>query len=125
VRLNVAYDTNAYGSIGWAIMGLHTTRLLSDVVDTGVLTALTFTRHAHANLLGVLLILSPTVWYASYADAEWPDGLSALEHQQLAGLITRVPLGVVYVAAALALLAAGLREDGASKRRRGLLAAAG
>jgi cytochrome c oxidase subunit III len=45
--LNVAWDTNAYGSIVWAIMGLHTTHLLTDVVDTGVLTALMFTRHAH------------------------------------------------------------------------------
>jgi cytochrome c oxidase subunit I+III len=45
--LNCAWDTNAYGSIVWAIMGLHTTHLLTDVVDTGVLTALMFTRHAH------------------------------------------------------------------------------
>jgi cytochrome c oxidase subunit 3 len=45
--MNVAWDTNAYGSIVWAIMGLHTTHLLTDVVDTGVLAALMFTRHAH------------------------------------------------------------------------------
>jgi cytochrome c oxidase subunit 3 len=45
--LNCAWDTNAYGSIVWVIMGLHTTHLLTDVVDTGVLTALMFTRHAH------------------------------------------------------------------------------
>jgi cytochrome c oxidase subunit III len=45
--LNCAWDTNAYGSIVWAIMGLHTAHLLTDVVDTGVLTALMFTRHAH------------------------------------------------------------------------------
>jgi heme/copper-type cytochrome/quinol oxidase subunit 3 len=44
--LNCAWDTNAYGSILWAIMGLHTAHLLTDVVDTGVLTALMFTRHA-------------------------------------------------------------------------------
>jgi cytochrome c oxidase subunit I+III len=46
--LNCAWDTNAYGSIVWAIMGLHTAHLLTDIVDTGVLTALMFTRHAHA-----------------------------------------------------------------------------
>jgi cytochrome c oxidase subunit I+III len=45
--LNCAWDTNAYGSIVWAIMGLHTAHLLTDVVDTSVLTALMFTRHAH------------------------------------------------------------------------------
>jgi cytochrome c oxidase subunit III len=45
--LNCAWDTNAYGSIVWAILGLHTAHLLTDVVDTGVLTALMFTRHGH------------------------------------------------------------------------------
>jgi cytochrome c oxidase subunit I+III len=43
--LGVRWDSNAYGSIVWAIMGLHTAHLLTDVVDTGVLTALMFTRH--------------------------------------------------------------------------------
>ena len=45
--LNVAWDQNAYGSIVWIILGLHTTHLLTDVADTFVLTALMFTRHAH------------------------------------------------------------------------------
>jgi cytochrome c oxidase subunit III len=44
--LNCAWDTNAYGSIIWAIMGLHTAHLITDVVETGVLAALMFTRHA-------------------------------------------------------------------------------
>ena len=43
--LNCAWDTKAYGSIVWAIMGLHTAHLLTDVADSGVLTALMFTRH--------------------------------------------------------------------------------
>ena len=43
--LNIAWDTNAYGSLVWVIMGLHTVHLLTDWVDTGVLTALMFTRH--------------------------------------------------------------------------------
>jgi cytochrome c oxidase assembly factor CtaG len=85
-----------------------------------------FTTSIHATLLGALLTLSPTVWYARYAGAEGPGGLSALEDQQLAGLIMWVPFGVVYVAAALALLAAVLRDDCATpRRRRGLLATAG
>jgi cytochrome c oxidase subunit I+III len=45
--LNCAWNTNAYGSILWTILGLHTVHLLTDVLDTGVLTALMFTRHAH------------------------------------------------------------------------------
>jgi cytochrome c oxidase subunit III len=44
--LNVRWDQNAYGSIVWLVLGLHTTHLLTDVVDTFVLTALMFTKHA-------------------------------------------------------------------------------
>ena len=85
-----------------------------------------FTTSIHATLLGALLTLSPTIWYARYAGVEASGGLSALEDQQLAGLIMWVPFGVVYLAAALALLAAVLRDDGGPpRRRRGLLAAAG
>jgi cytochrome c oxidase subunit 3 len=43
--LGVSWDTNAYGSIVWFILGLHTTHILTDVVETGVLTALMFTAH--------------------------------------------------------------------------------
>jgi len=44
--LTVLWDSNAYGSIVWFLLGLHTTHLLTDVGDTIVLTALMFTRHA-------------------------------------------------------------------------------
>jgi cytochrome c oxidase subunit III len=45
--LNVLWDQNAYGSIVWVLLGLHTAHVLTDAVDTFVLTALMFTRHAH------------------------------------------------------------------------------
>jgi heme/copper-type cytochrome/quinol oxidase subunit 3 len=45
--LGVSWRDNAYGSVIWAILGLHTLHLLTDVADTLVLTALFFTRHAH------------------------------------------------------------------------------
>jgi cytochrome c oxidase subunit 3 len=45
--LNVRWDTNAYGSIIWLLLALHTLHLLTDVADTIVLTALIFTRHGH------------------------------------------------------------------------------
>lgn len=41
--LNCRWDDNAYGSIVWVLLGLHTMHLATDVVDTGVLTALMFT----------------------------------------------------------------------------------
>jgi cytochrome c oxidase subunit III len=44
--LNIRWDSDAYGSALWFLLGLHTLHLLTDVVDTLVLTALMFTRHA-------------------------------------------------------------------------------
>jgi cytochrome c oxidase subunit III len=43
--LNVSWDDNAYGSIVWVMLGLHTTHIVTDLVDTLVLAALVFTRH--------------------------------------------------------------------------------
>ena len=41
--LNVRWDTDAYGSIVWMLLGLHTLHLLTDAVDSLVLTVLMFT----------------------------------------------------------------------------------
>lgn len=41
--LNVRWDTDAYGSIVWMLMGLHTLHLLTDTIDSLVLTVLMFT----------------------------------------------------------------------------------
>lgn len=43
--LGSTWHSNAYGSIVWFIMGLHTLHLATDVLDTSVLTALIYTRH--------------------------------------------------------------------------------
>jgi heme/copper-type cytochrome/quinol oxidase subunit 3 len=43
--LKVKWDANAYGSVVWAMLGLHTTHLITDLIETLVLTALMFTRH--------------------------------------------------------------------------------
>jgi heme/copper-type cytochrome/quinol oxidase subunit 3 len=40
--LNCRWDDNAYGSIVWMLLGLHTTHVATDVVDSAVLLALTF-----------------------------------------------------------------------------------
>jgi heme/copper-type cytochrome/quinol oxidase subunit 3 len=44
--LNVNWDSNAYGSIVWILLGLHTTHIITDLADTVVLAALMFTGHA-------------------------------------------------------------------------------
>ena len=41
--LNVRWDTNAYGSVVWVLLGLHTVHLATDVYDTLALAALMFT----------------------------------------------------------------------------------
>jgi heme/copper-type cytochrome/quinol oxidase subunit 3 len=41
--LNVWWDSNAYGSVVWTLLGLHTTHILTDLLDTLVLTVLMFT----------------------------------------------------------------------------------
>ena len=43
--LHIKWDANAYGSVTWLLLGLHTTHLITDLVDTLVLTVLLWTRH--------------------------------------------------------------------------------
>jgi cytochrome c oxidase subunit 3 len=42
--LNARWDDNAYGSMVWCLMALHTMHLLTDVGETAVLTALALTQ---------------------------------------------------------------------------------
>jgi heme/copper-type cytochrome/quinol oxidase subunit 3 len=42
-HLNVGWDHDAYGSIVWLLLGLHTTHIVTDFLDTTVLTVLMFT----------------------------------------------------------------------------------
>jgi heme/copper-type cytochrome/quinol oxidase subunit 3 len=41
--LNVRWDSNAYGSVVWLLLVLHTTHVITDLIDTIVLTVLFFT----------------------------------------------------------------------------------
>jgi cytochrome c oxidase subunit III len=43
--LHISWDTNAYGSVVWTLLGLHTTHIITDLGDTLVLAVLMFTRH--------------------------------------------------------------------------------
>ncbi len=42
LSLNVRWDSNAYGSAAWTLVGLHTTLLLADLFETAVLTVILF-----------------------------------------------------------------------------------
>ncbi len=41
--LNCWWDTNAYGSIVWTLLGIHTAHVVTDLLDTIVLTVMLFT----------------------------------------------------------------------------------
>lgn len=43
-QLNIRWTDNAYGSILWTVLGLHTAHLLTDAFDTFVLTAMLFVK---------------------------------------------------------------------------------
>ena len=69
----------------------------------------------HGGLLGALITMAPQPLYAWYRDRTQVWGLSALENQQLAGLLMWVPMGVIYMAASL-LLASRLVADPNAQR---------
>jgi cytochrome c oxidase assembly factor CtaG/cytochrome c2 len=67
-----------------------------------------FATALHAGALGALLTLAPRPWFVAHRAGG--AGLTALEDQQLAGIVMWVPAGVVLTGFALALLAAWLRQ---------------
>lgn len=67
----------------------------------------------HTSALGALIALAPRVLYAAQTAAAPSWGLTALEDQQLAGVVMWVPAGTIYVGAGLALLACLIRPSGA------------
>jgi putative membrane protein len=69
----------------------------------GAMLALFFAM-LHTGLLGALLTLAASPWYPVFAGRTAAWGLTALEDQQLAGLLMWVPMGGVYLAAALTIL---------------------
>jgi len=69
-----------------------------------------FATAVHGGVLGALLTFSPRVWYAPYV-SHHPPGLTPLEDQQLAGLLMWVPASLAFVAGALFLFAAWLRQS--------------
>jgi putative membrane protein len=82
-------------------------RTLSRVAAIGYFSIPMF----ESTLIGALLTFSTRAFYATYIQAPRISSLSAVDDQQLAGLIMWIPGGLVYVAAILWLLAALLREE--------------
>jgi putative membrane protein len=76
----------------------------------GAAVVYVFATAMHGGVLGALLTFAPRVWYAPYV-AHHLAGFTALEEQQLAGLLMWVPASFTFVAGALVLFAAWLRHS--------------
>jgi putative membrane protein len=70
-----------------------------------------FTTTIHTSVLGALITFATRPWYAAYLQIPRAWGLTALEDQQLGGLIMWVPGSLVYVGIALALLVRWIRAS--------------
>jgi cytochrome c oxidase subunit III len=70
--LNVRWDAHAYGSVVWVLVGAHTSLLLVDLIETTVITALTFSRRMQAKHFidveeaGVYQFFLSLVWLPIY-----------------------------------------------------------
>ena len=84
----------------WPLAHRHAGRL-----GYGAAALYVFTTAVHTSVLGALLTFSARVWYPPYALTAPQWGLSALEDQQLGGLIMWIPAGTVLLLITLFLLA--------------------
>jgi putative membrane protein len=74
-----------------------------------------FTTAVHSSVLGALITFAQQLWYPIYEGRTTAWHLTALEDQQLGGLIMWIPSGTVFIVVGLAMLAAWLGE---SERRQ-------
>ena len=77
-----------------------------------------FSTGLHSSILGALLVFSTQLWYPAYAENVTAWGLTPLADQQLAGLIMWLPMGILYLGAAAALLIAWLNAVERTMQRR-------
>jgi putative membrane protein len=70
-----------------------------------------FTTAVHSGALGALFTFSNRLWYPAYQGRTLAWNLTALQDQQLGGLIMWIPAGLVLVGTGLGFLVAMLRES--------------
>jgi heme/copper-type cytochrome/quinol oxidase subunit 3 len=81
-HLNVRWDQNAYGSVAWALMLLHTTHILTDFGDTAILTVFVFThevdeeRFSDVDTNAVYWAFVVAIWLPIYALVYWAPRLA-------------------------------------------------
>jgi len=86
--------------------------LCSGRVGYGASVLYVFGLGLQSTALGALLTFAGGTWYTAHLGTTAAWGISPQEDQQLAGLIMWIPGGSIYLAAALGLFAAWLKESG-------------
>jgi putative membrane protein len=87
----------------WSVVGGRTR------TPTATSIASLFTTMLHTSALGALLTFAPSPWYTTGGAGAF--GLSALEDQQLGGLIMWVPGGLAYMVVGLAIIGRWLKRS--------------
>jgi len=106
----------------WGVLGV--TRHSRRQATLTAIAAL-FITTLQSGVLGALIAMSSHPWYALHGRGAAAWGMSALEDQQLAGLLMWVPGGMIYVAAALYLMSLVLRTTTASRLAFGVTSEGG
>jgi putative membrane protein len=79
-------------------------------IGYGVGVCYVFATAMHSQILGALLTFGSHIRYPTHAHRTTAAGWSAIDDQQLAGVVMWVPFGAIFVVIALALFAAWLGE---------------
>ena len=87
----------------WSVLAATTRRA------KGIALLSLFTTFVHTGALGALLTLARSDWYPGYAATAPHFHLTAVEDQQLGGLVMWIPAGAVYLLSGLALAASWLK----------------
>lgn len=69
-----------------------------------------FVTALHSSILGALMTIAPSAWYAEHERGAAAWQIDPLADQQLAGLLMWIPSGVIFIVFGLALLAAWIGE---------------
>jgi putative membrane protein len=90
----------------WAVIGVR-----HAYIGYGAAVLYVFTTALHSGFLGAFLTVATTVFYPSYLKTAPEWGFSAIQDQQLGGLIMWIPAGFIYVFAGVALVAGWLKHS--------------
>lgn len=111
----VAHDwVHAVQHVSFMVPSLFLWRALVDASSprrAAIASMAAFLTFMHTGLLGGLLTMAPEPLYGSYGGRTELWGLSALEDQQLAGVLMWVPMGLPYLAVGLWLASRLLSPD--------------